>query len=184
MTKSELNDCFTANYKYLKNISYKVRQYKSDILLSNLYIHLDKFKSNINNEDDLKKFSNQFINKLKIWNNVSPDLSEQIRPYNRDKEKFVDDYPEVESNYNYSDIDEDLELFKENFIQVISKEEQILFNNYFEHKLETIYDIMKFYNQKITYGYKIFNQQKTILENFKKYIKNNERVFLLHIRRV
>lgn len=168
MTVEELNILFTKNYKEYKIIAIKHTKalYETDVVMSNLYMHLVKYVDEIIDEKTLLAYTIIYCQRLKIWRKNKPlsltELNIKDVDYVADVDVLIDN--------DWST------LFDDNINEFISlcdlkPYQKKLLVDYYTHNLVDYKSVMKFYNQRSTYGYKIFNETKTIISQFEEYIK-------------
>lgn len=183
MNKSTLDKYINSNYTDIKNIVIKHTtklHYETDIVISNLYLHLEKNLQSLT-DTNIKGYIIQYVYYLNIWKqNKSPLLTEKSnRPiYDLINENHIDEY-DILNNDLLSDIEKDLYDMLDMFIkeEKLTIEEKLLITDLYKYNLRNIKDIMTFYKQRRTYGYKIKNELKQLEERFRQYIikqiKNN-----------
>lgn len=184
MTTDELNNYFTTNYKQIRTIcnnhTYKLKQYNLDVVISNLYIHLDTHKEKFDNTN-IEAFIVKYTSMLKYWTRGRSMMLTETKEIEKEHLRLDifsinEDAPigDILDNDDNIDIEDTLHTLLKTFFETryFSLVEKNLLTDYYTNCLKTIEDIMKFYNQRITYARKIKKELIQLENEFKEFVLN------------
>lgn len=188
MTKTELDNYITLNYKEINTIIniHIINQYKTknklstDVVFSNLYMHLLKKIDDLTNEN-IKGYIVQYCYKLKYWyKNRHINLTEKNEKENtilNDSDiNFLDPNVNenllVEQDINYNKVINDIVTDFINYSDKNHIEKKLLLDSIY-NKIETYSDVKVFYNMKNTYASKTIKEIKILREEFLNYCYEN-----------
>lgn len=170
MNQNELSISFTNNYieleKYAtKLVKQKQKQLDPSIILSELYLHLDKYKEEIIDDTTLIAYSKKFIKSNISWYN-STIYKESKREWNSEEISFSN-----ETYCNNLVIDEDTIKDKFNaFYKTLNAYDKGLFHIYFINNKFDIKQIEDHLQISRSSAYRTLLECKELEAKFKQYI--------------
>ena len=179
MTKNELDKYITKNEKDIiaiilkhTNDQYKTkRKYDKDVVFSNIYIHLEKnlLKLTFTN---IESFIVTYCYRLKYWFKnrhifLTEDLMEET---NEICLSIEEDYFCYDGETDYMTL---LQELINNFC-ILNKTDNVnktLIEDYYKYNILNYKDVMKLYNQKYTYSFRLLKVIRLLISDFEEYCK-------------
>lgn len=183
MTVPELIKNFNDNYKeielYCKKANIlKNNKIQNEIILSELYLHLYKYRNDIDNVSVLLAYSKKFIKSNINWSKTSINKENMIYATKTDvsnnngADDFINHLTETDNSYHL------IEIIKEEYVNTLDIYSKRLFHIYHNLNITTAKQLQVYLNIKHTASYVIKKETKIINDNYEIYVKNNINKFI------
>lgn len=171
MSEQELSISFSKNYKEIINYAHSVifdlkKKIEVDVVMSELYLHIHRFKDEINEDKTLLAYSKKWIKSNLYWS-TSP-INKKNKLNNIEGDVYVDT-----STSNQDISYEQIQTLQKDFFETLTRYDKGLYTMYFTNKIDDIHKIKSHLNIGRTSGYETLNECRALENKLKNYIIKN-----------
>lgn len=171
MSELELSTNFTNIYKELESYTYFVKykfnqKLETNIVLSELYLHLFKYKDEIKDVDTLASFSKKYIKSNLLWTNTT--VKKETVNIKRNNVILDNDSKTTSSYFELSN--EYIETKMNEFYNTLNRYDKGLYNIYYNLLYQNSRQIAEHLNISRTSGYNTLLECKSLENRLKDYL--------------